>query len=126
MIKLFKLHVSLFKYLQAELKKKRTTKELVYFLRDLVKAYFREIIKLYKELFLSFDPEYKKKKKEYNAYMKTKQDVQRILRLFDYINTELLVKMGKTKEEKKQIRRDLYEYGRLDKDVFERLMKELG
>ncbi len=57
-----KLHYGLIKFLQVELKKKRTSKEFVFFLRDILKAYFSQLIRLYNDMFLIFDVDYRRSK----------------------------------------------------------------
>ena len=54
-MRLIKLHIGLFRYIKIELKKKRTLKQFVKFVKELIVAYIKELIKLYKDLFLIFD-----------------------------------------------------------------------
>ena len=124
-MRIVKLHLGLFKYLRIELKKKRTLKQLIYFLRDVIKSYFKELLKQYRDLFRQFDPLYIKQKKEFDRYNKIKVDLQRAVKMLQYIDNQM-AKMGKSRQQRRQFWRDFYKDGQVRIDVFNNLMKELG
>lgn len=123
-MKIIKLHLGLLKYLIKELPKKRTPKEFVKFLEITAKAYFIELLKLYKTLFLIFDPIYQAKKKEYDKYQKIKVDLKRCLKMLQYIDDKM-AKAGINRQRRRQFWRDFYTNGQIRKEVFEELLKEL-
>lgn len=125
MIRLIKLHLGLILYLRAELKKKRTIKDLLRFFRDLGKRYVSVMLQEYKNVFLILDPLYRQQKAQFEQQQKAQKTVKQIFKLFQYINEDLLIKMKKDKKQRQQIRRDFYEYGKLPKDVFEQIVKEI-
>ena len=125
MKQLVKLHLGLLKYLKVELPKKKNLKELIKFLYQVINIYLKEIIKLYKNLFLIFDKEYQVKKKEYDKYQKIKIDLQRALKLLQYIDNKM-AKAGVNRQRRRQFWRDFYRDGQLRKDIFEDLLKEIG
>jgi len=124
MFKIIKLHIGLYRYLKQELKTKRTPKELIKFLRDIVLSYFKEILKLFKNIFLIFDPNYCKQRKEYNKMQKIKLDLKRALKMLQYIDKNM-IKMGKKRQERRQFWRDFYRDAQVRTDVFESLEKEI-
>jgi len=123
-MRIVKLHLGLFKYLRAELRKKRTPKQLIYFLRDVGKSYFKELFKQYKDLFRQFDPNYQKQKKEYNKYNQLKKDLQRAIRLLNYLDKKM-AQTGLNRQRRRQFWRDFYRDGQLRKEVFDNLLKEI-
>jgi hypothetical protein len=88
-------------------------------------VYLRELIKLYKNLFLVLDPTYKKQKKEYDKYQKIKIDLQRAIKILQYIDKQMANK-GIPNWKRKQFWRDFYKNGQVRKDVFDDLIKEIG
>jgi len=125
MNQLTKLNIGILKYLEKELKKKRTLKELILFLKQAGKIYFQQLLKLYKNLFLVFDKDYQAKKKEYDKYQKIKVDLQRCLKILQYVDTKL-EKAGINRQRRRQFWRDFYSRGQVRKDVFDDLLKELS
>jgi len=123
-IKFIKLHIGLIKFLQSESKRKRTPKKLIYFLKEVGQAYLKELLKLYKELFLIFDSTYREQKKKYDNYNQLKLDLQRALKLLQYIDNKM-AKMGKSRQQRRQFWRDFYSRGELRKETFEQLLNEL-
>lgn len=121
---LIKVHLGLLKYLVIELKKKRTPKELIFFLRDILKRYFAVILQEYKNSFLILDPEYRKQKKLYEKQNQLKKDLQRALKLLEYIDVKM-AKSGVNRTARRQFFRDFYKNGQVRKDIYEELLKEL-
>lgn len=124
-MRIVKLHVGLVKYLLTELKKKRTLKELIIFLRNLMVSYTKEMIKLYKDLFLVFDADYQKQKKQYNNYQKVKKELNQALKILQYVD-DRMEKQGKSRKERRQFWQDFYKYGSVRKEMFDDLIKEIG
>lgn len=125
MVRIIKLHIGLFNYLRSEIKKKRKPNEWVRFLQATTKAYYIELLKLYKELFRLLDPEFQKQKKQYEQYNKLKVDLQRALKLLQYIDGKL-AKQGVSRTSRRQFWRDFYSRGQVRTETFNDLLKELG
>ena len=123
-MRLIKLHIGLFRYIKIELKKKRTPKQFVKFVKELIVAYIKELIKLYKDLFLILDADYQKQKKSYEKSQQIKVDLQRCLKMLQYVDEKM--KQSKIPGYKRrQFWRDFYRDGQLRKDVFDDLLKEI-
>ena len=125
MIQLIKLHIGLAKYLIQELPKRKTLKEKLELLKPIPKAYLGELVRLYKNVFLIFDKEYQKKKKEYKKYQQIKIDLKRCLKMLQYLDDKM-EKTGVNRQRRRQFWRDFYKDGAIRKDVFEDLLKEIN
>jgi siroheme synthase (precorrin-2 oxidase/ferrochelatase) len=123
-MRFFKLHLGLIKYLVIELKKKRTLKELIYFFKNLIKSYLKELLNLYKSLFLIFDKDYREQKKQYNKYNQIKKDLQNAIKLLNYIDNKM-EKQEINRQRRRQFWRDFYSNGQIRKDIFDDLLKEI-
>jgi len=121
---LIKLHIGLAKYLIKELPKKRTLKELVDFLKQIIGVYLRELLKLYKTLFLICDPTYQKQKKQYNNYQKIKKELQQALKLLQYVDKKM-AQQGINRQRRRQFWRDFFARGEVRKETFDELMAEI-
>jgi len=123
---LIKLHIGLFKYLRMELPKKKTLKEVIKFVEPLVGIYLKELLKLYKSLFLIFDKEYRAKKAEYEKYQKAKKEITGLIKLLRY-SKEKLRKAGVSRQ---RIKRFFIDLGSSDDNALQvlcdDLMKEIG
>jgi len=124
-MRIIKLHSGLFNYLRKELKIKRTFPKLIKFLLTIVKAYCNELFKLYKESFKYLDPEFQKQKKQYEQYNKLRADLQRALKLLQFIDVKL-AKSGVGRQVRRQFWRDFYRDGQVRKETFDDLLKEIG
>jgi catalase (peroxidase I) len=111
-------------FLRKELFRKRTKQELIDFLKKLGKAYLKENLRLYKSLFLKFDPEYQKQKKDFNHQQQFKKDLQRCLKMLQYVDVKM-VKMGKSRTERRQFWRDFFKNAQVRTEVFDDLDKEI-
>ena len=120
---LIQLHQSFFKYLIAESKIKKELKDIPKVIIGVIKLYVTAIKKLITQ---ECDKDYKIKKKQYETNQKTLQEVRKVVKLWKYVSHELLIKMGKNKKERQQIRTDFFENGQLNKEVFAQLAKEIG
>lgn len=120
-----KLHFGLIKYLKLELPKKQNPKEIVLFLKQVLVVYIKELIKLYKDLFLIFDKTYRKQKKEYDKMQSVKKDLQRCIKMLQYIDQKML-KAGKSRQERRGFWREFYKNQQVRSDVFNGLDKEIG
>jgi hypothetical protein len=125
MKQLIKLHIGLTKYLIKELPKKKTPKELIEFLKQIIGVYLKELLKLYKSLFLFLDKDYQTKKKEYEKYQKIRVDLQRCLKMLQYVD-DRMEKAGINRQRRRQFWRDFYTSGQVRKDVFDNLLKEIN
>ena len=124
-VNIIKMHYGLILYLNKELRKKRTLRELIYFLRDLLKRYFQVNLGEYKKLFLILDPDYRKQKVEFDKQGQIKKDLQRALKILHYVDMKM-VKAGNSRQQRRQFWRDFYKDGQVRNDVFKDLDKEVG
>ena len=120
MTKLIKLHMGLIQYLKVELKKKRTSKALVMFFKDLSKRYANAMLNEYKTLFLIGDADYQKQKKEYEKYQQYRKDISNAWKIIQY-----MIKQGENRNERKQIRRDFEKHGRISKELEVNILKDI-
>jgi len=121
MKQLIKLHIGFFKYLKAELPKKRTSKEIVEFLKQVIIIYLKELLKLYKNIFLIFDKDYQLKKKEYEKYQKAKKEIMGLIKLLRY-SKEKLRKAGLSRQ---RIKRFFIDLGGSDDNALQILCDDL-
>jgi methionine salvage enolase-phosphatase E1 len=124
-MRLVKLHLGLFTYLRIELKKSRKPNELVRFLQAVGKSYFQELLKLYKELFRLFDPEFQKQKKQYDNYNKLKIDLQRCIKMLQYLDKKMQQR-GVSRQMRRHFWQNFYKDGQVRVEVFNDLLKEIG
>ena len=118
MNKLLNLHINLFNFLRSGFKRKQTSKQLIYFLRNLFKSYFIELINLYRYFFVYIlDTERRKEIKKYQQYRKEIANAWRII--------QWMIKQGNTRTERKQLRRDFEKYGRISKELERAILKDL-
>jgi hypothetical protein len=120
-----KLHVGLLKYILKTLPTKKTPKDVVKFFAQISVAYFMEILRLYKNLFLIFDPVYRKQKKEFKKNQEIKKDLYKCLKMLKYLDQKL-IKSGKSRQERRSFWRDFYTNASIRADVFKDLEKEIG
>ena len=122
--RLIKLHIGLIKFLNKELRKKRKPKDLVYFLRDIAKQYFKVLIQEYKNLYLIFDKQYQEQRKKHKQYDEIKKRLQLAINILKYIDDKM-EKNGVPRWKRRQFWNDFYKLGQVRKDVFEDLLKEV-
>jgi hypothetical protein len=125
MNQLIKLHLGLAKYLINELPKKKTLREVIKFLKPLLGVYITELVKLYKSLFLVFDVEYQKQKKQFDKMQKIKIDLKKCLKMLQFVDDKMK-KSGIPNWKRKQFWRDFYRDGQVRKDTFDELLKEIN
>ena len=123
--KVIKLHYALILFLSRELPKKRSPKEFVYFIRDVLKQYYKIHLQEYKNLLLLLDPEYRKQKSEFDKHNKVKADLQRALKILQYIDRKM-VKEGKSRQSIRQFWLDFTKNAQVREDVMEGIKKEIG
>jgi len=121
----WRMNLGLIKYLIKELPKKKTPKEIIKFLKPIIKQYFKQLLQLYKTLFLLFDEDYQKQKKQYDNYQKIKIDLQRCIKMLKYLDDKM-AKAGLNRQRRRQFWRDFYSDGNLRKEVFDDLLKEIN
>jgi len=124
-MRIVKLHTGLLRYLRTELKKTRKPNEWVRFLQALGKSYFQELLKLYKELFRLLDPEFQKQKKQYDNYNKLKVDLQRALKMLQYLDKKMQ-QQGITRQTRRHFWQNFYRDGQVRTETFNDLLKEIG
>lgn len=124
-MKIIKLHIGLYRYIKAEFPKKKTKSERITFIKDIIKAYLKELLKMYKDLFLVLDPTYQQQKKEFKKYQQIKIDLQRCIKILKYVDDKM-DKAGINRQRRRQFWRDFYSNGQIRKDVFEELLKEIN
>jgi site-specific DNA-adenine methylase len=121
---LWRLHLGLIKYLMQELKKKRNFTQFIHLFIDITKIYYRELLKVYRAQLKNLDPDYQKQKKQYEKYTQLKKDLQRALRLLNYLDSKM-AKMGMNRQSRRQFWRDFYRDGQIRKEVFNNLLEEI-
>jgi len=125
-MQIIKLHLGLVKYLIQELPKKKSLKEIIKFLHLIAKSYFKELLRLYKNIFLVFDKDYQAKKKEHDRYQKAKKEITGLIKLLRY-SKEKLRKAGVSRQ---RIKRFFISLGSSDDSALQvlcdDLMKEVG
>ena len=124
-MRIVKLHTGLFNYLRTELKKSRKPNELVRFLQALGKSYCQELLKLYKELFKLLDPEFIKQKTQYDNYNKLKVDLQRALKMLQYLDKKMQ-QQGITRQTRRHFWQNFYRDEQVRTETFNDLLKEIG
>lgn len=124
MKRLIQLHISLFKFLKIELPKKRTSKQLVYFLADVLKRYLIAMLNEYKMLFLILDRDYRKQKQLYDKQQSLTKDLNRALKMLRYIDQKM-AKSGKSRQERRGFWREFFKDGKIREDIFKNLEQEL-
>lgn len=124
-MQIIKLHIGLIKFIIKELPKKKTKKELIDFFKSITKAYFKELFRLYKNIFLLVDKDYQLKKKQFNDMNKLKGDLQRCLKMLQYVDTKM-EKSGINRQRRRQFWRDFFKDGQVRKDIFDDLLKEIN
>lgn len=123
-MKLLKLHIGLYRYFRMEFPKKKTKAERIDFIKNLVKAYLKELLNMYKSLYLILDPTYQKQKKEFKKYQNIKVDLQRCIKILKYMD-EKLEKSGINRQRRRQFWRDFYSRGEIRKETFDQLLNEI-
>jgi len=123
--RLWNLHIGLIKYIYAELKQKKTVKELLVFFKNIGGKYIKVLSEEYKALISLLDPQYRKQRKEYERVKNLKQDFYRALKLLKYLD-EKMTAQGMPSWKRKQFWRDFFKNGQVRKEEFETLLKEIG
>lgn len=122
---LWRLHLGLTKYIIKELPKRKTSKEVIGFLKSLLGVYLQELLKMYKSLFLVFDKNYREQKKQYDKMQKIKVDLQRCLKMLQYVDQKM-AKTGISRQRRRQFWRDFYSRGEVRKETFDQLLNEIS
>jgi methionine salvage enolase-phosphatase E1 len=113
------------RFIGRDIIKHNTPPKLVKFGKEIFKVYLREIIKLYKEVFLILDVDYQKQKKQYDKYNKLKVDLKRALQLLQYIDKKM-AKEGINRQQRRIFWRDFYRDGSVRTELFNDLIKEIS
>ncbi len=125
MIQFYKMHIGLIKYILKELSKQKSLLEIIIFFKKIIKAYLKELLRQYKNLFLIFDSTYKEQKKKYEGYNKIKKELNQALKLLQYVDKKMQ-QQGIPNWKRKQFWRDFFKHGEVRKDLFENLLKEIN
>ncbi len=123
--KIIKMHYHLILFLNKELRQKRNLKQLIHFIRDVLKQYTRIHLQEYKRVLLNLDPKYREQKIEFDKHNRVKQDLQRALKILQYIDNKM-AKEGKSRQEMRQFWCDFTKFAYVRKDVFAGIEKEIG
>jgi hypothetical protein len=121
---LIKIHVGLFNFLKVELKKKRTMSQLIYFFQDVIKGYVKVMLHEYKMLFQLFDKDYRIQKAKYDKVQKLKQQLETAIKLLQIVD-ERMAEMGAPRHYRRQFWRDFQRDGKVRKELFEELIKQM-
>jgi hypothetical protein len=125
MNQIIKLHIGLYRFIKQELPKKKKLAEIIKFTLNITKAYIKELIRLYKDVFLILDVDYQKKQKELKKYNQIKVDLERCLKMLRYLDSKM-DKAGINRQTRRRFWRDFYKDGQLRKDVFNDLVKDIN
>ena len=123
--RLIKLHVTLFKYLIAGLKKAKTPKDKLKFVITTGKAYFIAIKHEGKQFILLFNVDYRKKKVEFEKQQAVQKDLANAVKLLNYLDKKL-DKKGYNRQQKKQFWQDFRKNQTIRNDVFKELTNEIS
>jgi hypothetical protein len=115
-----KLHQNIVKLLKQEVKRKRNTKQAIYFARDLLKEYGKALYQEYRLLFLQFDSQYQKVKAEREKYQQYKKDINNAYKIIQW-----MIRQGGDRNQRKQIRRDFEKYGMLNKETEAMILRDI-
>jgi len=125
MKQLIRLHIGLIKYLITELPKKKGIKEVVKFIFSVTKIYIKELLKIFINFFRIFDKDFRKQQKEFNKFQSVKKDLQRCLKMLNYLDVKM-EKQGIPRWKRRQFWRDFHNNGQVRKEEFDALLKEIG
>jgi hypothetical protein len=121
MIKVIKFHVGLIKFLKQQLPKQKSLRKGIVFLYGLIKnAYLPQLLRLYKDLFLMFDPIFIAKRKREEKYTQARKDLHNAWKLVQY-----MINREDTRTKRKQVRRDFEKHGMISKELEQEILKEL-
>lgn len=119
-MKIVRLHVGLIKYLIKELPKRKKLNDLIKFIRLVFKSYFKELLKIYKELFIQLNPQYQKQKRDFKKYQQYKKDISNAYKIIQW-----MIKQGENRTERKHIRKDFEKHGRLSKETEKTILRDI-
>ncbi len=122
---LLKLHLNLLKYIRLEFKnKKKKNKEHLAFLKMLAKQYGQVLLNEYRKLFLNFDPEYRKQKKQYKKYQQLRKDLESGIKMLFYLDNKLK-KAGVSRHIRRRFWDDFRKYPEARQKVLDNLLREI-
>src|SRR5574343_526109 len=117
-MRFLQMHLNLIKFLMKETPKQKTPKGVVTFLQKVAKQYFGVILQEYKNLFLIFDADYQRAKKDYEKNQEIKKALQTALRMLQYVDKKM-IQAGKSRQERRMFWRDFYKQGAVRNQIFE-------
>jgi len=125
MLKIIKLHTGLVKFLRQQLPQQKSIRKVIIFLYKLTKnAYIPQLLRLYKDLFVNLDPEYRTKVKANEKYTRIKKDLENARKLLDYVNKKMVEKKY-TRTQQRQFWVSFYKDVRVRTEIFKWLMEEI-
>jgi len=126
MLKIIKLHTGLVKFLRQQLPQQKSIRKVIIFLYKLTKnAYIPQLLRLYKDLFVNLDPEYRTKVKANEKYTRIKKDLENARKLLNYVNKKMVEKKY-TRTQQRQFWVSFYKDGRVRTEIFKWLMEEIN
>ncbi len=123
--RLLKMNLNLVRFLLKETTKQQTLRGVVIFFKKIAIQYFRVHLQEYKNLFLIFDADYQKAKKDYEKNQEVKKALQTALRMLQYVDKKM-VQAGKSRQQRRMFWRDFYKQGEVRNQMFEDLGKEIN
>lgn len=119
-MRIFKLHLGLARYVKSELPKQKGFRKVVKFFLNLSKAYYIAMLNEYRYFLKQFDPSYHKQKETIKKYRQYKKDLANAYKILQY-----MLKQGVTRDEKKQIKYDFINYGKMNEKVEKAILKDI-
>jgi len=119
-MRIFKLHLGLARYVKSELPKQKGFRKVVKFFLNISKAYCIALLNEYKFFLKHFDPDYKKTQAQIKKYNQYKKDLANAYKILQY-----MIKQGVTRDEKKQIKYDFINYGKMNEKVEKAILKDI-
>lgn len=121
-MRLIKMHIGLYRYIKQEYKKSPDKKK---FWGGIIKAYFLAWKNEIKLLLRYLDKDYRKQLKEYKRVQIVQKDLQKALKLLEYIDVKL-DKKGYNRTERRQFWRDFSKDSKLRTEIYQELAKEIN
>jgi hypothetical protein len=119
-MRILKLHIGLVRYIKSELPKQKGFRQVVKFFLNLSKAYYIAMLNEYKYLLKQLDPEYKKQRTQIKKYNQYKKDLTNAYKLLQF-----MIKQGTTRDERKQIKKDFVDFGKISEKTEKIIMQQI-
>jgi hypothetical protein len=119
-MRLLKLHCGLFRYIKNEIPKQKGFRQVVKFFLNISKAYYIAMLNEYRYFLKQFDPDYHKQKAQIKKYRQYKKDLTNAYKLLQF-----MIKQGQDRTERKQIKADFINFGKISEKTQAIIMKEI-